>query len=353
MESLNAELRRSATHFHAAFRTSPAWGGSLCAVDTSVDSACDEGNAFFEFQKAGAWHEHLAERPEFVKLDSLIRRALDKFARGTGLAGSAAVLAADEVRRSIARCGSPGRNLTPEAGASQAGPGNDGPAAPSARCWREQRARGPEDPAERGRIEYWAAVHDSGMAHGRHDHPASSVSGVYYVDVPDGSGGIAWHDPRPSVDGGRVPLAIFPKSGELVLFPSWLEHEVRPSSFWTVGSHGRDARAASGAAAALGSGEFGRCKDSPGSLSEQACPVPDARADPDAAAGRTPLEDGHGPQRPRPRRVSIAFNLAGEWSTLGAALGGAVQVPPAGMTETGDREERPAQFFGGGGYAER
>jgi hypothetical protein len=74
----------------------------------------------------------------------------------------------------------------------------------------------------------WATVHTQGSEHKIHNHPNAGLSGVYYVQVPCGSGGIAFYynkDPR----GGR--RMHDPREGELLVFPSWLYHSVTASSF--------------------------------------------------------------------------------------------------------------------------
>ena len=74
----------------------------------------------------------------------------------------------------------------------------------------------------------------------RHNHPESIISGVFYVKVPDKSSKLKFF--HPSVDlmvrdwNLNVDLKcnkytssiweIFPEDGKLLLFPSWLDHEV-------------------------------------------------------------------------------------------------------------------------------
>ena len=81
----------------------------------------------------------------------------------------------------------------------------------------------------------WLNIGSQGAYHMPHRHPGSVVSGVYYVRVPEPTSGgeLAFRDPlapyrmaEPEVrkDPGRT---IIPHSGMLVLFPSWLEHEVK------------------------------------------------------------------------------------------------------------------------------
>jgi uncharacterized protein (TIGR02466 family) len=90
----------------------------------------------------------------------------------------------------------------------------------------------------------WASHHGRGSSHRGHTHGDSLWSAVYYTAVPPGSGAIRFYDPRGSIDGGPdletrqgwAPKAPFlhwhevrPRAGDLVIFPSWLLHEVRPS----------------------------------------------------------------------------------------------------------------------------
>lgn len=77
----------------------------------------------------------------------------------------------------------------------------------------------------------WAAVLYSGEGHMSHVHPSSVLSGVYYSHVPPGAGALFLEDPRgprPPFN-GRVP--VVPREGDLVLWPSWLQHQVIPGSF--------------------------------------------------------------------------------------------------------------------------
>jgi uncharacterized protein (TIGR02466 family) len=77
-----------------------------------------------------------------------------------------------------------------------------------------------------------------GALHGPHLHPHSTISGVYYVAVPSGAPGLKFEDPRlerfmaapPRVRGARRRnrpwVTIAARTGQLVLFESWLRHEV-------------------------------------------------------------------------------------------------------------------------------
>jgi uncharacterized protein (TIGR02466 family) len=88
----------------------------------------------------------------------------------------------------------------------------------------------------------WAMVNRKGSSTRAHLHPNSFFSGVCYLQVPAGSGAIAFLDPRSGAQmlqppmrsdargdhSGRVVQQPYP--GLLLLFPSWLWHEVEPSS---------------------------------------------------------------------------------------------------------------------------
>jgi uncharacterized protein (TIGR02466 family) len=84
----------------------------------------------------------------------------------------------------------------------------------------------------------WVNIMPRQVAHSLHLHPLSTVSGTYYVQVPAGSPGIKFEDPRldrfmaapPRRNACKpqnrqwVTLQAFP--GRVVLFESWLRHEV-------------------------------------------------------------------------------------------------------------------------------
>ncbi|QIL02803.1 hypothetical protein G7078_08420 [Sphingomonas sinipercae] len=79
----------------------------------------------------------------------------------------------------------------------------------------------------------WVNLLKSGGQHSGHIHPQSILSGTFYVEVPQGSGAIRFEDPR-------LPLmmaapqrpdsfvSVEPHPGLLLLWESWLRHEVRP-----------------------------------------------------------------------------------------------------------------------------
>jgi len=84
----------------------------------------------------------------------------------------------------------------------------------------------------------WLNIMSRHAVHGLHLHPLSTLSGTYYVQVPAGSPGIKFEDPRldrymaappRSARAGREnrPWITLPAvAGQVVLFESWLRHEV-------------------------------------------------------------------------------------------------------------------------------
>ena len=82
----------------------------------------------------------------------------------------------------------------------------------------------------------WVNIMKRGAVHGLHLHPLSAVSGTYYVQTPAGAPGLKFEDPRldrfmaspPRRERGAArPWVVLPaKPGEVLLFESWLRHEV-------------------------------------------------------------------------------------------------------------------------------
>ena len=71
--------------------------------------------------------------------------------------------------------------------------------------------------------------------HSGHIHPHSLISGVLYVDVPPGSGAIRFEDPRlPLMMAAPSRLTSFltvePHAGLVLMWESWLRHEVLPGT---------------------------------------------------------------------------------------------------------------------------
>jgi len=84
----------------------------------------------------------------------------------------------------------------------------------------------------------WASIMPRGVVHGLHLHPLSTISGTYYVQVPTGAAGLKFEDPRlermmaapprrPRCREASRPWVTFEaRAGHVVLFESWLRHEV-------------------------------------------------------------------------------------------------------------------------------
>jgi len=67
------------------------------------------------------------------------------------------------------------------------------------------------------------------MSHLPHTHPYQLVSGVYYSRVPKGAGAIIFEDPRGPLPPFENRIIYNPKEGDLIIFPSWLLHQVTPT----------------------------------------------------------------------------------------------------------------------------
>ena len=84
----------------------------------------------------------------------------------------------------------------------------------------------------------WANVMPGGGVHGGHIHPHSAISGTYYVSVPRGASAIKFEDPRLPLmmaapmrkanakATNRTFVTVEPNPGTLLLWESWLRHEV-------------------------------------------------------------------------------------------------------------------------------
>jgi uncharacterized protein (TIGR02466 family) len=87
----------------------------------------------------------------------------------------------------------------------------------------------------------WVNIMGRGSTHGPHLHPLSTISGTYYVATPAGAPGLKFEDPRlerfmaapPRRSAARRahrPWVSFPaRAGEVLLFESWLRHDVAPN----------------------------------------------------------------------------------------------------------------------------
>ena len=88
----------------------------------------------------------------------------------------------------------------------------------------------------------WVNLLKSGGRHSGHIHPHSIISGTYYVEVPKDSGAIRFEDPRLGLmmaaplrrsdapDDLQPFVSVEPRPGLLLLWESWLRHEVLAGS---------------------------------------------------------------------------------------------------------------------------
>jgi uncharacterized protein (TIGR02466 family) len=76
----------------------------------------------------------------------------------------------------------------------------------------------------------WANIMPTGVVHGLHLHPLSTISGTYYVQVPADAPGLKFEDPRidrmMAAPHRHAWVLVPAHEGEFVLFESWLRHEV-------------------------------------------------------------------------------------------------------------------------------
>ena len=87
----------------------------------------------------------------------------------------------------------------------------------------------------------WVNIMPRQVVHSLHLHPLSTLSGTYYVQVPRGAPGIKFEDPRlerfmaapPRKSHCRTEnrqwVTLPATAGSVVLFESWLRHEVTPN----------------------------------------------------------------------------------------------------------------------------
>jgi uncharacterized protein (TIGR02466 family) len=79
----------------------------------------------------------------------------------------------------------------------------------------------------------WVNLLKPGGRHSGHVHPHSILSGTFYVEAPAGSGEIGFEDPRlPLMMAAPLRpdtfVTVQPRPGLLLMWESWLRHEVRP-----------------------------------------------------------------------------------------------------------------------------
>jgi len=88
----------------------------------------------------------------------------------------------------------------------------------------------------------WANLLKGGAHHSGHIHPHSIISGTLYVEVPKGGGPIRFEDPRlplmmaaptrraDAAEELQPFVTVEPRAGLLLLWESWLRHEVLPGA---------------------------------------------------------------------------------------------------------------------------
>jgi uncharacterized protein (TIGR02466 family) len=85
----------------------------------------------------------------------------------------------------------------------------------------------------------WININHPYSYNSNHIHPNSYISGVYYVKVPENSGNLVLRHPSNLISiftpsdvikqfntMNSSKWNIIPNDGDLVMFPSWIEHEV-------------------------------------------------------------------------------------------------------------------------------
>lgn len=84
----------------------------------------------------------------------------------------------------------------------------------------------------------WVNIMPRQVVHSLHLHPLSFISGTYYVSTPKGCSNIKFEDPRLSKfmaapprlpkhrDDNRAFVRYEAETGKVILFESWLRHEV-------------------------------------------------------------------------------------------------------------------------------
>lgn len=97
------------------------------------------------------------------------------------------------------------------------------------------------DPKRLKMTDCWVNIMPRSVTHSLHLHPQSVFSGTYYVATPPGCPGLRLEDPRldrfmaapPRKDAARPENhahVVYPaRAGHVILFESWLRHEVPPN----------------------------------------------------------------------------------------------------------------------------
>ncbi len=95
------------------------------------------------------------------------------------------------------------------------------------------------DGRELAMTDCWINLMPRGCAHSFHLHPNAVISGTYYVQTPAGASPLKFEDPRLSRMMASPPrradarqqahVSVKPRAGQVILFESWLRHEVPAS----------------------------------------------------------------------------------------------------------------------------
>jgi len=88
----------------------------------------------------------------------------------------------------------------------------------------------------------WLNIMAPGVTHTMHIHPLSVISGTFYVATPKNSSALKFEDPRLTSFMASPPrkkkatpenqrfIEVQPQAGEVILFESWMKHEVPRNS---------------------------------------------------------------------------------------------------------------------------
>ena len=88
----------------------------------------------------------------------------------------------------------------------------------------------------------WVNLLKPGGGHSGHIHPHSVLSGTVYVDIPAGASAIKFEDPRLGLmmaapprlkdapEATRTFVYVQPAAGSVLMWESWLRHEVPPNA---------------------------------------------------------------------------------------------------------------------------
>lgn len=86
------------------------------------------------------------------------------------------------------------------------------------------------------KLSYWFSVYNEADDHCLHTHPNTLIAGTYYPYADDMSAPIRFRSPtlvtqmhsEPRIEPDDLYHNHEPHTGDMLFWPSWLEHEVRP-----------------------------------------------------------------------------------------------------------------------------